>query len=85
MAGGRYRVGGMTIEATTVDRVPVGSITDEDARRAGAADRSALLARLGVDEDATVWRVEFRHLGADERAVLSDQDVTADEVAAIRA
>jgi hypothetical protein len=31
----------------SVDVVPVASITDEEARRAGHADRAALLADLG--------------------------------------
>jgi len=83
-AGGRYRVGGMLLEAVAVEQVPTASITDDDARRAGEADRVALVARLG--DAATVWRVELRYLGNDDRVVRRADDVlTPDELAAIRA
>ncbi|MEO7370035.1 MAG: hypothetical protein ABI949_09425 [Ilumatobacteraceae bacterium] len=63
--GGRYRVGGMLIEATTVRQVVTAEITAEDARNAGAAALETLLARLG-DHDH-VWRVDFVHVGPDDR------------------
>jgi hypothetical protein len=63
--GGRYRVAGMLIEATDVRQVDATEITSDDARRAGATDIESLVARLGSTE--TVWRVEFVHLGADDR------------------
>jgi hypothetical protein len=67
-AGGHYRVAGMLLEATAVDQVRAGDITDDEARRAGADHATALLARMGVDDpERTVWRVELRHLGADDR------------------
>ena len=57
--GGRYRVGGSTIEATAVERVEAGSITDADAHAAGAPDRAAVLRRLGDPPDDTlVWNEE---------------------------
>jgi hypothetical protein len=63
--GGRYRIGGMLIGATDVRQVPASSITDDDARRAGAADRRALLSRLGGADP--VWRIHFVFVGADDR------------------
>lgn len=67
-AGGHYRVGGMLLEATAVDQVRAGDITDDEARRAGADHAAALLARMSIDDpERTVWRVELRHLGADDR------------------
>lgn len=63
--GGRYRIGGMLIEATDVRQVAVATITDDDARRAGAANRDALLSRLGGSDP--VWRVDFVFVGADDR------------------
>lgn len=63
--GGRYRVAGMLIEATDVRQVDATEITSDDARRAGAADIESLVARLGSTDN--VWRVEFVHLGADDR------------------
>ncbi len=67
----------MLLEATAVDLVAVATITDEDARRAGEADRAALLRRLG-DAD-TVWRVELRFLGRDDRIVRGEDDALPDE------
>jgi hypothetical protein len=83
-AGGRYRVGGMLLEATAVDLVARATITDEDARRAGEASSAAILRRLGdVDE---VWRVELRYLGRDDRIERREDDALADdELAAITA
>ncbi|MEO5901294.1 MAG: hypothetical protein ABIR68_14370 [Ilumatobacteraceae bacterium] len=83
-AGGRYRVGGMLLEAVAVEQIPIAAITDDEARRAGETDRVALVARLG--ETAMVWRVELRYLGDDDRVVRrADDALTADELAAIRA
>jgi len=87
-AGGRYRVGGMTIEARHVEQVEAQQLTDDDARRAGEADRAALLRRLGVrdDEQRLVWRVDFVHVGADDRLVRRQQaELSDDELRAIRA
>lgn len=75
-AGGRYRVAGMLIEATAVRAVAVSEITARDARRAGAADLAALLARLG-DHDP-VWRVDFRYVGPDDRIARRTETSTAD-------
>ncbi len=84
--GGHYRVGGLLIEATSVEQVTVGSITRVDAQAAGAADRAAVLHRLGDPADDTlVWRVEFRCLGADDRILRRAQvELSPDELATIR-
>ena len=69
----------MLIEATGVRQVPVGEITDADARRAGAADRADLLSRLGANDP--VWRVDFVYVGPDDRIArrndTSPEDLTA--------
>ena len=85
--GGRYRVGGLLIEATSVERVPAGSITDADAQAAGEPDRATVLRRLGGPaDDDLVWRVGLRCLGADDRIERRNQvDLSPDELAAIRA
>lgn len=85
--GGRYRVGGMLIEATGVEQVPAGSIDDGDALRAGAPDAATVRRRLGDPASGDlVWRVEFTHLGADDRIERREQaDLDPDELAAIRA
>ena len=67
--GGQYRVTGMLLEATSVERVRAGDITDDDASRAGAPDAAAVRTRMKVtDPDQLVWRVTSRYLGADDRA-----------------
>jgi hypothetical protein len=72
-AGGRYRVAGMLLEADAVTQVKVGRVTNADARRAGEADKAALLHLLGdPPADATVWRVDFHYVGRDDRAVLRE-------------
>jgi hypothetical protein len=78
--GGRYRVAGMLIEATDVRQVGADEITDDDARRAGAADRAALLARLGAADP--VWRVEFAYRGADDR-IARRNETSADDLAEV--
>ena len=74
--GGRYRIGGMLIEATDVRQVRVTEITDDDARRAGATDRAALVKRLGTGESA--WRVDFVFVGPDDRIARRDDTSSED-------
>jgi hypothetical protein len=78
--GGRYRIAGMLIEATDVRQVKVSEITADDARRAGAADLTSLLARLGDAE--TVWRVDFVHLGTDDR-IVRRTEISPDDLSAV--
>ena len=83
--GGRYRIGGMLIEADAVDQVRIDSITSDDAVRAGAADLASLLARLGsIEPDRLVWRVLFHHVGIDDRIERRQvADLEPDEIQAI--
>jgi hypothetical protein len=75
--GGRYRIGGMLIEATDVRRVRVSEITDDDARQAGATDRAALVSRLATDD--LVWRVDFVFVGPDDR-IARRNDTSSEEL-----
>jgi hypothetical protein len=86
-AGGRYRVGGMLLEAVDVRQVSAGSITDADARRAGSPDADTVRARMKVtDPERMVWRVELRYLGNDDRIDRRNDDALSDDdIAAIRA
>lgn len=81
--GGRYRSGGGLLEATAVERVPAHTITDDDARRCGSADRSALFAAIGVaSEDDLVYRIELRRVGEVPVDPLPlDTDLSDDDVA----
>lgn len=82
--GGSYRVAGMLLEATEVREVAVGTLTDADAVAAGELDLATLLRRLkNPPPTATVWRVELRYVGVDDRIerrvddALSDDDISA--------
>ncbi len=80
--GGRYRIGGMLIEATDVRQVGVDEITDDDAHQAGAADRGALLSRLGNCD--RVWRVDFVVVGPDDR-IARRNDTSAEDLSDVMA
>jgi len=72
------------VEVTSVDRVPVGSLTATDARRAGAASLAAL--RDGLDRlhpDRPVYRIGLRYAGADPRQTLREAIPDASEIDAI--
>ena len=61
------------VEITSVDRVPVSSLTAKDARRAGAASLAAL--RQGLDRlhaDRPIYRIGLRYAGADPRQALRE-------------
>jgi hypothetical protein len=72
------------VEITSVDRVPVRSLTAADARRAGAASLSAL--RDGLERlhpDRPVYRIGLRYAGADPRDALREAVPDAAEIEAI--
>jgi hypothetical protein len=81
-AGGtlRTKVGVLAIESVEV--VDESDVTDADARRAGAADREAVL-REGPQE-RPLYRVEFRLAGPDPRIALRERSrISPGERAAI--
>lgn len=99
-AGGRQRFGTYDgsreasgfLEIDAVDLVSLASVTDSDARRAGFADRTALLAQLRATSrtlrsNAKVYRVSFRYRPiADERARLAaDAALSAEDIDALAA
>jgi hypothetical protein len=82
--GTRMRTAVGLIEVTSVDRVPVGSLTAADARRAGAASLAAL--RHGLDRlhpDRPVYRIGLRYAGVDPRQELRETVPDAAEIDAI--
>ena len=82
--GTRMRTAVGLVEITSVDRVPVGSLTPADARRAGAASLAAL--RHGLDRlhpDRPVYRIGLRYAGADPRQALREAVPDAAEIDAI--
>ena len=61
--GGRYAVGGASIEVDSIELLPFSSITAADVRRSGEKNREALRARAAhagpIDDDTLVYRIEF--------------------------
>jgi hypothetical protein len=83
-AGGtlRTRVGVLAIDS--VEPVDENQVTDADARRAGAADREALLA--GLRAEGRLYRVELRLAGPDPRIALRERsDISPEERAELDA
>ena len=88
---GRYRCHPIgVLEVDAIELVSVGSITAEDATRAGFPSRDGLvayLAELGPVEASTeVYRVELHHGGDGDRVELAlETALTDDDIEAIRA
>ena len=89
--GGRYRCHPIgVLEVDAIELVPVATITEDDARRAGFETRAALVAyleELGPLAPTTeVYRVALHHGGDGDRVELAlDDQLAADDIAAIRA
>jgi hypothetical protein len=87
---GRYRCHPIgVLEVDDIALVPVASISEDDARRAGFTTRAALvayLAELGPLEPSTeVYRVVLHHGGDGDRVELAlDDQIAAADVEAIR-
>ncbi len=84
-AGTRMRTTVGLVEVTSVDRVPVRSLTAADARRAGAPSLVAL--RQGLDRvhpERPVYRIGLRYAGADPRQALREAVPDVAELDAIR-
>jgi hypothetical protein len=82
--GTRMRTAVGLVEVTSVDRVPVSSLTAADARRAGAASLAAL--RHGLDRvhpERPVYRIGLRYAGVDPRHALREAVPDAAEIDAI--
>jgi len=71
------------VEVTSVDKVVVAAITEEEARRAGAVTRAELLARLDNRADRPVFRVGLRFAGPDPRIALRERAEMSEEEAAV--
>jgi hypothetical protein len=72
--GRRYRCHPIgVLEVDAVDQVTIGSITDDEARRAGLSGRTELLAYLGeraaepLAPDMPVFRIGLHHAGDGDR------------------
>jgi hypothetical protein len=72
-AGTQLRTPAGIVEVIAVACVDEAEITDDDARRAGANDRAALLRRLARYPDGDLYRIALRPAGDDPRVALRDQ------------
>lgn len=81
-AGGRLRTAAGELAIDEVAVVAPSSVTDRDARRAGAATVAALLAVLDRHADLPLYRIRFRLLGADPRVALRRSTVGLDDALA---
>jgi hypothetical protein len=79
LAGTRMRTAIGLVEATSVDEVAAGAISDRDARRAGAATREELLAGLAHRPERPVFRIGLRFAGPDPRVALRERDDLSEE------
>lgn len=59
VVGNRYRTAAGRIEVDAVEVVEPSSVTDADARRAGAESAAALVADLRGPDDLPLYRVQF--------------------------
>lgn len=82
--GTRMRTAVGLVEITSVDRVPMSSLTAAEARRAGAASLTALRDGLNrLHADRPVYRIGLRYAGADPRQELREAVPDGAEIDAI--
>jgi hypothetical protein len=78
----RTAIGVLAIDA--VERVEPDDVTDDDARRSGAAGRDEVIGFLQGKADGDCYRIRVRLAGADPRLALrSDDGLDSDDVAQI--
>ena len=88
---GRYRVHPIgVVEVTSAERVRVGDISEQDARRAGFDDRAELLAYLkpaargAFGSRTELFRIELHYAGDGDRVPLALEDqLSADDISKI--
>jgi hypothetical protein len=85
VVGTRMRTAVGLVEVTSVEPVDESALTEDDARRAGAASLDALRRGLADPTGRPVFRVGLRWAGEDPRIELRQRPPTPDELAAIRA
>src|SRR5262245_4681690 len=72
--GNRYRQPFGEIEVVAAKEVAERSITAYDAKLAGYTTREILLAELAKYPEGTLYRIDFRFAGADQRIALRQKD-----------
>ena len=69
---GRYVTPAGVLEVEDVREIEPADITDDDARRAGFADRAELVGQLRGPEAGHLFRIAFHHAGEDPRVALRE-------------
>lgn len=87
VAGRPYRTGGGRVEVLSVDVVEPGSVSANDAKKAGYRSVDEVLAQINTEDGRRLYRVEFRKLDEpDPRSELANQDnLSNDDIADIQA
>ena len=84
-AGGRQRTAVGELAIDSVEPVERGSITPQEALRAGHASLDELLAELDARGDAQIWRIELHWAAEDQRRLLREQaDLDGAELGRLR-
>jgi hypothetical protein len=82
--GRAYRSPAGMLVVDAIDEVAVADITDDEAQRAGFADRAELVGQLHDPAADHVYRIELHHGGADPREALrADDDLSPPDVEAL--
>ena len=71
-AGGSQRTAIGVVRFDAVDPVELADVTDDEARRAGFADRAALAAELARHRDGQLYRIRLHREGDDPRIALRE-------------
>ena len=66
------------LEIVDVSRVALEDVSDEDARRSGAADREQVIAESTQKAEGDFYRVRLRYAGADPRLALRADEELSD-------
>jgi hypothetical protein len=82
-AGGSLQTGVGLLRIGAVDIVPIGAISETEARRAGYADRDALLAELNARTEGRIYRIELGALEPDPRIALRHARASGSEIATL--
>lgn len=72
--GNRYRQPFGEVEVVSAEEVEERLITERDAELAGYGSRDDLLAELAKYPEGTLYRIDFRFAGADQRVALREKD-----------
>lgn len=70
---GRYVTPAGVLEVEDVREIEPADVTDDDARRAGFADRAELVGQLRGPDGGHLYRIAFHHAGEDPRVALREE------------